>query len=340
MDRIKNIISFLKSFLFRKHSKTTNIKDASLYDYGFDQNNLVFLSDNKNTCYSYCLSPLKFYLINNFEKCFNKILREFNDYNIIPKIGIESEFYATKVSNIDIFFKKVSDFSDKNNIYINKIKTENSENQFELEFSPYIDLWKLINDFNLIKEFLLNLSFDVNFKAKPFYYDVGSSLQINISLNDINGNNLFIKNTDGSENRFLLNSIAGLLEKTNEFLDLYIESENCLDRYDIDFNKLHHLSGKVTSPSYICWGINNRTCSIRIPTSKYFYSHHDYINDTLKNRRIEYRVPSSNCDVGLALYSVLYSVLYGIKNELEPIEQTSNDVFFDESSSLKYNVIY
>ena len=333
MGRIKNIISRLKHFLLREYTKSDNDVDIPVF---FDTKNTATIIKKE---INYTVSPFKFYLKENFKQQFNKLLAEFNNIEIKPKIGLEAEFYALNVVDKNSFFKEVYDFVNQNNVFLNKIKDESCKNQFELEFSPYLDLLKLINDFNLIKNFLLDPDFKITFDAKPFYYSVGSSLQVNVSLNDKNGNNLFKKQTDNIENKITLHSIAGLLTKTNEFLDLYTESENCMSRYDLDFNKLHQLSGKITSPSYNCWGVNNRTCSIRIPTSKHFLSSEEYMKDTLENRRIEYRIPSANCDIGITLYGILYSILYGIRNELYPPEQTNNDIISDNFSYLKYEII-
>lgn len=335
MGRIKNIIQKIKYFLFKEHfiSKNNNCVPFFCLSSNEKYNKII------NEKIYYDVSPFKFYLEKNFEKFFGKLLLEFKNIEIKPQIGLESEFFATNVLDKNYFFVKIYDFAKENNIKLNKIKEENCKNQFELEFLPYTDLLKLINDFNIIKKFLLSSSFQTDFSAKPFYYNVGSSLQINISLIDKNGNNLFRKRDNNLESTIMLHSIAGLLSKTNEFLDLYTKSENCMIRYDIEFNKLHQISGNITSPSYNCWGINNRTCSIRIPTSKKFLSNEEYIKDTLKNRRIEYRIPSSDCDIRLALYGTLYSVLYGINNELYPTEKTSNNVISDDFSYLKYEII-
>lgn len=333
MGRIKSIISKLKLFLLGEHkTRSDNSTDVPLF---FDTNEITAAAKRE---IDYIVSPFKFYLKENFEKQFNKLLVEFETIEIRPKVGLEAEFYAINIKDKNHFFNKIYDFSKENSIVLNKIKDENCKNQFELEFSPYLDLAKLTRDFSNIKNFLLT-NFQANFEAKPFYCNVGSSLQINISLNDKNGNNLFKKQEDNSESPIMLHSIGGLLAKTNEFLDLYIADENCMARYDPDFNKLHQILGNITSPSYNCWGINNRTCSIRIPSSKYFRSPEEYIKDTQENRRIEYRVPSSNCNIGLALYGTLYSILYGIRNELYPSEKTSNNVIADDFSYLKYEII-
>lgn len=333
MGRIKNIISKLKLFLLGEHeAKLNDSRNVPLF---FDIN-VISATARKKT--NYVISPLKFYLKENFEKQFNKLLVEFETMEIRPKVGLEAEFYVINIEDKNYFFDEIYNFSRKNNIALNRIKDENCKNQFELEFIPYLDLPKLIGDFVSIKEFLIT-NFQANFEAKPFYYSVGSSLQINISLNDKNGNNLFKKQEDNSESLILLYSVGGLLVKTNEFLDLYMANENCMARYDLDLNRLHQISGNITSPSYNCWGINNRTCSIRIPSSKYFRSPEKYVEDTKKNRRIEYRIPSSDCDIGLTLYGTLYSILYGIRNELYPPEQTNNNVITDNFSYLKYETI-
>ena len=65
-----------------------------------------------------------------------------------------------------------------------------------------------------------------------------------------------------------------------------------------------------------------------LPTTKITINDKEKYNEELKNnRRIEFRVPSSNSDIKFVLYCVLNSIIYGIENNLQPITDTYNNTF-------------
>lgn len=332
MDRIKNIISKLvKKLKFSlgsyKIEDIISIKKHQERELGYF--NILELNLENNHSVKYFKNPEVFYIENHIDDLYNDIYIKLDELKYFPKIGIEAEFYALSVVDRKRFYDSIINFSKKNQIDLNRIKPEEGYGHFELEFLPYFNLDRLIFDFNNIKQFLLESEYNVIFKAKPFYQEVGSSLQINITLNDEYGKNLFTKDNE-NESTLLKKSVAGLLEKTNSLLPLYIKSEDCLKRYDLEFNKIYFSMGKIPAPTCNSWGINNRTCSIRIPIPKNQTSIEKYQIENKNNRRIEFRVPSSDCNIKHAIFGVLYSIIYGIENELEPIEPTNNNVFGQE----------
>ncbi|MDR0423437.1 MAG: hypothetical protein LBH46_02495, partial [Rickettsiales bacterium] len=242
----------------------------------------------------YIKSPLFEFIKKNKIEIFNNLLKIMDEYDFKLKIGIEIEFYAI-------------------NQPPNSIK-EMGNGQYEIQMLPYKDLNELVRDFNKIKES------DADFSAKPHENDCPSALQINLSL-ERDGKNLFARGED--ENSLILNCIAGLLKNINNNLLLYIKDEKCLNRYNIDFNKKIHSMGKYPAPTFISWGINNRTAAIRIPTPKDFKNYKKI--DELE-RRIEFRVPSSDADIYLVLIGVISSIIEGIENNLEPIDKTSFNI--------------
>ncbi len=345
MDRIKSLKKLFKNilqdclqyvFFIKKEKNNNKVIDLEKKNQELEEKNKEEISKNikeilvssrdynpiKNIKYN--IKPFRFYVNQNINRLLKENIDAFKILNIDPKIGIEIEFYSLKnIENIEKFYNQIFDFSKKNNIEILNIEKERGYNQFEIQFKPYLDILKLINDYNKIKNFLLNLeNYKITFEARPFYYDVGSALQINITLNK-NEENLFArvkKNEKKQETQLLKNCVAGLLKKNNSFLQLYINSINCLIRYDLEFCKMFYDKGKIPGPVFNNWGVNNRTCCIRIPVPKNFNDFVKYDLEDKKNRRIEFRVPSSNSDIKLAIYGVLESLLFGIENNLEPPE--------------------
>ncbi|MDR1494726.1 MAG: hypothetical protein LBI29_01665 [Rickettsiales bacterium] len=286
----------------------------------------VVREDDESREVSYFRTPPVFYVINNSKKILDKVIGCLRDMGYLPKIGLEVEFYALRVDGIEQLADAVNNFARTEGIDQNGTSAETGEDQFEIEFNPYLDICKLVDDFESLRNFLLDSEFDVLFDALPFYGRARSALQINISLNNGARKNLFVRGPDGEENGLLLNSVAGILGATNGFLPLYIKSEEDLLMFDQEFNCLVHSRGGNPAPTYNSWGINNRSCSVRIPTPKNFFSEKEYRTEGMLNRRIEFRVATADCNLEYALFGLLYSVLWGIQNKLEPPPATSNNV--------------
>jgi glutamine synthetase len=146
-----------------------------------------------------------------------------------------------------------------------------------------------------------------------------------VSIDDRDGGNLFAKKS-GEESELLLNSVAGILETTNSFLPLYIKFTKNLMMFDLEFNRITYLQRRNPAPTYNSWGPNNRSCSVRIPAPKNFRSRDEYKLECDLGRRLEFRVPTSDCDVSCAIFGVLCGILYGLENNLKPPEATSNNI--------------
>lgn len=291
--------------------------------------------------YHYTIQPHEHYIQNNIDILLERVKSFFENKKYIPCIGIEIEFYLLdKTTNIKEFYKTIYEFINENNINICEIEEERGCGQFELKFQPYQNINKLIMDFNLLKNFLLN-NFNITFNDFPFKNDCGSSLQINLTLIDKdNQKNLFSRNKEKTEeSKLLLNSIAGLLNTTNLFLPLYLSKTKNMDRLDKFTNIFLYKNGKIPAPTCNSWGINNRTCSIRIPIPKNIYQFDNYFKNDDESRRIEFRVPSADADLKFVLFCVLSAVAFGIENNLEPIEATYNNVLLSSDMYEKIELI-
>ncbi|GMO62240.1 MAG: hypothetical protein Ta2D_08600 [Rickettsiales bacterium] len=255
----------------------------------------------------YTTSPLFYLIKQNKIEIFNNLVKICNCYDFTIKIGVEIEFYTDNINK--------NDFDGLN---IENIIDEMGAGQKEIQTKPYTDLQLLVSEYNKIKEILK----DADFNAIANENDCSSALQINLSL-EKEGNNLFAREEE-QENSLLLNCVAGLLKNINNNLLLYIDNENCLKRFDLDRNKKVVAEKKYPAPTFVSWGINNRSCAIRIPTPKDFKN---YVEIDKKERRIEFRVPSSAADIYLVLIGVLSAIIEGIDDNLMPhIEKTSFNV--------------
>src|SRR5229473_1441573 len=99
--------------------------------------------------------------------------------------------------------------------------------------------------------------------------------------------------------------LAGVLEKLPECMALYAPVINSYKRY---------VEG-TWAPLNTTWGMDNRTCSIRI------------INNGKRAIRIENRVPGADANFYLVFAATLASGLYGIERKLELPERLEGNAY-------------
>ncbi len=278
----------------------------------------------------YINSPLFLIIRKNKKSILNNLIFILqNVYDFKFKIGIELEFYILNNKNNINIIKELK----KTLPFIENIEKEQGNGQFEIKTKPYTDILLLVNDYlkiiDEINNFSLSNGLNLFLDPLPFENDCGSSLQINLSIVNNNDENLFarIKQENSLiESKIMLNSIAGLLKNINNNLLFYIQDKNSLNRFNLNKNKNIRNKSKYPAPTFISWGVNNRTASIRIPTPP-ISDFENYMKNDTKNRRIEYRIPSSNADIHLTLIGIISSVIEGIDDNLMPyIDKTSFDV--------------
>lgn len=190
-------------------------------------------------------------------------------YGISPMFGIEIEFYLSKNINP----KQLEDLISQN------IKQERGLNQYEIALAPSYNLTdyavKITNLIQKMKNAAKILGGTVDLSAKPFANDYGNSIHFNLSLGGID-----------------------VLTKAAKSLCQYM-----LDTYyvfmPIEQDYLRNTVGFL-APTHICYGGNNRTAAIRIPSSLPL--------------RLEHRLSSPNVDPYLAMTTILYSILPGNKS--------------------------
>ena len=306
---------------FNKHKEIEIKLDKEYYDF------YTLQPKNNKPFYN---KSLLFTLIQKHKiEIFNNLLKILELYNFKLCIGIELEFYIFNNKNNINIINEIKKILPQNYI----IEEEKGNNQYELKTYPYTNIKLLTKHYieilEKINKFCNDKSLIFNLSPTPLQQDCSSALQLNISILDNENNNLFARvknNNDYTESPLMLNSIAGLLKNINNNLLLYINNENCLERFDIKRNIAIRDNNKYPAPTFISWGINNRSASIRIPTPP-FIDLHKYLEEDKKNRRIEYRIPSSSADIYYVLIGVITGILDGIDNNLLPhIDKTSFDL--------------
>lgn len=190
----------------------------------------------------------------------------YEEFHLSPILGVEIEFYANLEIDIKILQKKL-------NI---AIKKERGLFQYETDIGPSCNILELIQDIKNLKKRIsiygIDNQIEFSFDSKPLLNDFGSSMHIHLN---------FIEDQD--------------VEKYANILCNY--AKETIKYYILDSSRLDH---NFMAPTHICYGGNNRTCLIRIPSSIPI--------------RLEHRLADSNIDPIMPIYAIFASIYDGLKN--------------------------
>lgn len=247
-----------------------------------------------------------------------------NSNSLTPKIGCELEFFLLQQNSqnladqglVEEFISEIENDLTKKFPLIYKIEKERGEAQVEIKTLFTADLLRVGEELegakNFIKDFAQSKNLTASFAAQPFENDCGSALQFNISLHDVNDQNLF-----EFDERLLKNTADSLLKSTNSMMIFLAPKAEDYARFSFEINRNLFKKGKFTAPVNLSFGSDNRTCAIRIPTlakgSKY-------------GKRLEYRIAAADAD----FFLVTAAILLALKNEESDVVQIHGNAFDEQ----------
>lgn len=219
----------------------------------------------------------------------------------------ELEFYIECPDNNAVFFcqntlwKSLTD----NGLSISPITQEEGDGQFEFSFTKQTNAVTLAQNIVNAKS-IINESASSHHKAayqdaKPYQDQPGNGMQINISVHDKKGTNLFSKpyHSSGNEESVTMqNAISGLLKAMPESMKYFAPNAHSYNRYNSSFD----------TATTVSWGSNNRTVALRIPTS----THNN------KHRHIEHRIPGMDANPFDVLGVIILAIQFGLEHQLIP----------------------
>jgi len=278
--------------------------------------------------------------------CLQSIAKTLNIHGVFFKIGAEFEFYlipknyiedvdfeniviplSKEYQNYQIFTYKsqlIKQISNKLqqkmmefDIKISDIEKEDGRNQFEIHFPPSLNAVILADSIVRFKKYAKEICNENGFhfviSGKPFEKDSGNSMHIHISLYNHDSVNIFQNYDEFSE---LINyAIGGIMENAKSMLYLCgMNDENSYYRFKRPiFGQIHKYY-----PTNFSFGINNRTCMIRIPFSNQM---------NMQDARIEFRLPCPVANPYNLFSGLYYSIAHGISNSIIPINPIYGDAF-------------
>jgi len=233
-------------------------------------------------------------------------------YDTLIVVGAEIEFYAVSI-DIEDLTKNVNLFAERENIPICSIDIEHGPCQYEISLGPYDSAATLGDDIIRLKEFL-STTYNTDFTPKPAVNLPGSGMHFHISIYDEYGVNLFAKSFDNMVfSEIFYYAVGGMLDMMSESMLAFAPTDNCYER----MKYLNKSGDHKYYPVNCSWGINNRTCAIRIPSCA----------NSNANTRIEHRVSSSTADPYLCMICIIHAMSYGIVHKIWPHDPIFGDAF-------------
>ncbi|MFN3936742.1 MAG: glutamine synthetase family protein [Gemmobacter sp.] len=210
----------------------------------------------------------------------------------------------------DTFFTDLYDACEAMDIPADTAISETGLGQFEINLMHQDDALDAADDTWLFKLLVKGLArrhgFAASFMAKPYPEYSGNGLHTHFSLLDEAGNNVFDDGgPDGSD--MLRHAVAGCLAAAADSTLLFAPHANSYDR----------LVPGAHAPVSICWGYENRTVAIRIPSG------------SPQARRIEHRIAGGDVNPYLMLAAILGAALIGIEDRMEPPPPVTGNAYAD-----------
>ncbi|MEY8881024.1 glutamine synthetase family protein [Donghicola sp. XS_ASV15] len=265
-----------------------------------------------------------------------RVLERYDEKGLKPVVAVELEFYliddsgksfqvpasprsgkrrkAAEILSIraldmfDKFFSDLYDACEEMDIPADTAISEAGLGQFEINLMHSDDALRAADDAWLFKMLVKGLArrygFAASFMAKPYVDYSGSGMHTHFSVIDKNGQNIF---DDGSQqgSAYLRHAVAGCMDAMPGSTLLFAPHANSYDRLVPD----NH------APTSICWGYENRTAAIRIPSGD------------PRARRIEHRVAGGDVNPYLLIAGILGAAMNGIDDHAEPCKPIKGSAY-------------
>ncbi|MEM7020160.1 MAG: glutamine synthetase family protein [Pseudomonadota bacterium] len=220
----------------------------------------------------------------------------------------EQVYLMETLDAYEAFIQDVKHYAQLQNVPADTATAECGPGQFEINLLHTDDAVAACDQALMLKRIIKAVAakhgYLASFMAKPQAESVGSGTHVHISLLDAAGNNVFASPI-GEPNETLLHALGGLQASMADAMLLFAPHANSWRRFQLD--------------SYVslnpCWGYNNRTVALRIPTSDE------------NNRRIEHRIAGADANPYLVTAAILAGIHYGLTQKLKPTAPITGNAY-------------
>jgi glutamine synthetase len=237
------------------------------------------------------------------------------DLPLLPPIGRSgrpesgSQAYGIDaVNEFDHIFEDVYKFCELSDIDVDTLTHESGAAQMEINFN-HGDPLELADQTFLFKRTVRQAALKHNvyatFMAKPLSNQPGSSMHIHQSVVDRRtGKNLFA-DTKGRDTALFRHHVAGLQRYLPQVIPMLAPN----------INSYRRLRPRFDAPINVQWGIDNRSCGLRVPISN------------SSSRRIENRLAGADANPYLAIAASLVCGYLGMTERLKPTNQIEGTAY-------------
>ncbi|MCB1334062.1 MAG: glutamine synthetase [Roseivivax sp.] len=219
------------------------------------------------------------------------------------------------LDQFDTFFTDLYDACEAMDIPADTAISEAGLGQFEINLMHQDDALRAADDAWLFKMLVKGMArrhgFAASFMAKPYEDYAGNGLHVHFSIINEQGENIFDdggpKGTD-----YLRHAVGGLLQAMPDCALIFAPHLNSYER----------LEPENHAPIGVCWGYENRTAAIRIPSGN------------PGARRIEHRVAGGDVNPYLILAAILGAALNGIEDRADPGEPIRGNAYAQEMKQI------
>ena len=237
------------------------------------------------------------------------------DYPLDPAVGRSGrresggQAYGIDAANdFDPIVEDIYDWCEAQELDVDTLSHEAGPAQLEINFN-HGDPLELADQVFLFKRTVRQaaLKHDVyaTFMAKPHQTEPGSSMHIHQSVLDAKTGRSVFAGRDGQPSKLFLNHIGGLQRYLAAALPLFAPNVNSYRR----------LVPESDAPTNVHWAIDNRTVSLRVPSSD------------PANLRVENRVPGADSNPYLAFAASLACGYLGMIEKLKPSEPVTGSAY-------------
>jgi glutamine synthetase len=219
-------------------------------------------------------------------------------YNKTQPAGVEV-YGLRELDDFRPFYDALYAACDVQGIPLESAISEYAPGQCELTLRYKPDVLRACDDAIMYKRIVKAVAqaqgLEATFMAKPFAEHAGSGMHIHISMNDIEGKNLFA-DEDPEGTPMLRHAIGGMIASVGDAFALFAPHANSYRRF----------KANSYAPVAPTWGVNNRTVSFRIPAGP------------PSSRHVEHRACGADANPYLAVAAVLAGMHHGITNTIDP----------------------
>jgi glutamine synthetase len=237
------------------------------------------------------------------------------DYPLDPAVGRSGrkesggQAYGIDAANdFDPIVEDIYDWCEAQELDVDTLSHEAGPAQLEINFN-HGDPLELADQVFLFKRTVRQaaLKHDIyaTFMAKPHANEPGSSMHIHQSVLDAKTGKTIFAGRDGKPSKLFLNHIGGLQRYMAAALPMLAPNVNSYRRLVPDSD----------APTNVHWAIDNRTVSLRVPSSD------------PSNLRVENRVPGADSNPYLAFAASLAAGYLGMVEKVKPSEPVTGSAY-------------